>query len=112
MTIIRPNDNQKKIYNLLLGFLGLTLIALMCVGIFIYGTIVDLRHDMGLMQKDIQYTELTSAKLQNQVYGITDIANLEKKAAELGLVKEPSPQYLNLNSAGFPVIAEQAAPSL
>ena len=112
MTIIRPNKNQKKFYNIILFSLGLLVIALILSGIGIYGIVVGLRHDINLMQKNIQETELTSVKLQNQVYSITNISNLEKKAAENGLVKEPSPEYLNLKTVAKPQNAEQVSLSL
>ena len=107
MTIIRPNNHQKKLYNIILGALGAILIALIWFGIIEYGNIVNLRHDINLIQKNIRETELASSKLQNKAYGITDISNLEKKAAELGLVKETNPQYLNLNSNADNLISQK-----
>ncbi|MDP1689496.1 MAG: hypothetical protein Q8L47_05240 [bacterium] len=109
MTIIRPNNHQKMLYNIILGALGAILIVLIWFGIVEYGNIVNLRHDVNLIQKNIRETELASSKLQNKAYGITDISNLEKKASELGLVKETNPQYLNLDGGAGNLISQKAS---
>lgn len=109
MTIIRPNSHQKMLYNIILGALGAVLIALLWIGIIEYGSIVNLRHDLNLIQKNIRETELASSKLQNKAYSITDISNLEKKATELGLVKETNPQYLNLESGEDNLISQKVS---
>lgn len=110
MTIIRPNINQKKLQNLLLGFLGFLLIALVWLGIAMYAKVVDLRHEIGVLQKNIQEAELGSIGLQNQVYSLIDLQNLEEKANELGLVKERNPEYLKTEVA--PVSLGQVSLSL
>lgn len=94
MTIIRPNKNQKKLQNFLLGFFGLLLIVLVWWGIVMYGILVDVRHNINELQKNIQENELISADFQNRLYGLIDLVHLENKAKERGFIKEQNPQYL------------------
>lgn len=107
MTIIRPNKGNKRMYNFLIVSLGLFVVIFIISGIAIYGVLVGLRHDINLLQKDFQEEELARTKLQNQIYKITDVTNLESKALQLGLIKEHNPQYLNISSVSDLKITEK-----
>ena len=98
MTIIRPYDNQKKIFNLLIITLGVFAAGFIVIGITMYGALVGLQHDIQRTQQKIQEEQLASTKIQNQMYGITDVLYLEKKVIEMGLLKERNPEYLNKKS--------------
>src|SRR3989344_8427707 len=98
MTIIRPNKHNRKMQNLLIGLFGFCVVALVWGGIVMYGMVVDFRHDLGVLQKDIQDAELQNVELKNSLYGIVDLDRLEERAKELGLIKERNPDYLSLTA--------------
>ena len=84
--------------NLLIGLFGFCVVALVWWGIVMYGMVVDFRHDLGVLQKDIQDAELQNVELKNSLYGIVDLDRLEERAKELGLIKERNPDYLSLTA--------------
>ena len=75
---------------LVIGFIILEAI----LGIFAYSKSVRLGYLINQEQKDIQQLEVENAEFKNHLYAVLDFQNVEKIAAELGLIKEKRPDYL------------------
>ncbi len=112
MTIIRPNKGNKKLHNIIILFLGCFVVAFIVSGISMYGIVVGLHHDINKLQENLQKEELSKSKLQNQIFQITDVSNLERNAIQIGLIKEQNPQYLNTKSITESKITDKTAPTL
>lgn len=75
-----------------------------------YGLLVDLRHDILVLQKKTQEYELTKVDLQDKLYKLVDLEYLSEKAEEFGLVKERNPDYIKIGEKPAP--KQQTAISL
>lgn len=95
MTIIRPQKN-KKLYNILIGFLSVIFAVVLFTGMWMYGNTVELKHDVAKLQEDIQREEARSSELKNSIYAILSPNNLENLAKERGLVKDRDPEYMQV----------------
>ncbi|MCP6719855.1 MAG: hypothetical protein KJI72_00825 [Patescibacteria group bacterium] len=95
MTIIKPSEYQDYVRFLILVF------AVALVGglvyIFTYNSLVDTRFQLKTLKEDIVKGQALNADLKNNIYKITDPANLGGLASEHSLVLERNPDYLNSN---------------
>ena len=93
MTIIQPNKSSYKTNFLMILVIGFIILEAI-LGIFAYSKSVRLGYLINQEQKDIQQLEVENAEFKNHLYAVLDFQNVEKIAAELGLIKEKRPDYL------------------
>lgn len=92
MTIVRPNrerDLRKTILWCSIAVSGMIAFVLLS-----YVNLVGLRHDLTAMHDNIETMKVENAELKNQYYQLTSNDNLERLAAEMGLVKDKNPQWV------------------
>ena len=91
MTIIQPNKHKDiKRLSILLGIL---LVGALSMWVFVYIETVNLNHNIAKAKNDIENIKVENADLKDRYYGLVDADNLEKLAAERGLVKDKNPQW-------------------
>jgi len=73
--------------------LGIVLLATFVSVIFLHLHTVDLRHNIASAQTELEDLKVENSELKNNFYSMMDSENLEKLAAERGLVKEKNPQW-------------------
>lgn len=94
MTIIQPNK-----YRSLKHFLIILFLILLAGGVFYiyeYNKFVDVRYQADFFKEQIIKAQALNADLKNQLYQITDPANLQSLAQKQGLFLEKKPDYLKL----------------
>lgn len=98
MTIIEPNKNR-VILNLPLLFLVGALASGILLNVFLYNQTVDLRFLLNKNEDDLKEIRVVNADLKNTLYKILDSGNLSELSAELGLVKDYKPDYIEPRNA-------------
>ncbi|MCX6788780.1 MAG: hypothetical protein WCO21_00350 [bacterium] len=92
MTIICPQKKKNIKYFLI------TLFALVLVGGAFYiiqtGAIVEKRHELEALKKQLNELKTANADLKNKYYRIVDPAKLEEVASASGLTLEKRPMYI------------------
>ena len=91
MTIIQPNKHQ-DIKRLAVS-LGAVLVVLVLMWMFVYMQTVNLRHDLANAKNHLEEIKVVNAELKDAYYNLVDADNLERLAAERGLVKDKNPQW-------------------
>lgn len=94
MTIIRPQ--QHKIIATFLILLAVIVGIGGIAAIVAYNNIAGARQAMRELEGAIQAAKSEQSDLKDAFFHATDLADLERSAAEQGLVLEAAPQYLAL----------------
>ena len=84
----------------LMGLLGSVILSGMLL-VFLYNRTVNLQHAVSSAEKDIKTMQTESAELQDRIYAVFASAHVEAFAAEHGLVKDKTPQYLTVDPRWF-----------
>lgn len=96
MTIIEPKKNKLKF-----NYTGILLIGLVLFGVMltisVHNRNVSVAHDLGEALRRLDSLRVANVGLKNQMYALLDFENADKLAAQLGLIKEKSPDYLTIN---------------
>lgn len=92
MTVIQP-EGHKRSSRIMNSFLAMTLAMVLGWGILIYNAMVNLNHNIRLLEVKIQKTEAVNAELKNKLYAFLNPSSLEAVARKRGLVKEKGPHY-------------------
>jgi cell division protein FtsL len=92
MTIIRPNKNKSP-WNSAVIVLGSGILCCFALTIFLYSRAVSLKHETEQMEDKISEARLKNAELKSALFHLTDLEDLEKLAAEKGLIKDKNPQW-------------------
>ncbi|MBZ1348670.1 MAG: hypothetical protein KY053_00305 [Candidatus Liptonbacteria bacterium] len=92
MTVIQPSRKKTFLDTLILFFGGGVLVGL-AVSVFFYAYSVTYRHEINSLGNKIADLKLSNAELNNNLFGLTDIKNLEILAQEKGLIKDKNPQW-------------------
>lgn len=98
MTIFQPHAKQgtfSKGTVLLIALVAVTAL----LSIYLYNGVVDVRHGLDRAESSLRELSAANAELKNQLYGILDSRSLQDAAAELGLVKDNTPEYLETSWA-------------
>lgn len=93
MTIIQPNQKHYYLRSTTI-FVILSIALAVFLNIYFYNSIVDLKHSLSLKTKDFQTGQVINAELKNTLYKILDLQNLKQMTAELSLVRDAHPAYL------------------
>jgi len=93
MTIIEPNKNVLRI-NFVVPALILALIFGILLNIYLYNSIVSLRHVINESLTALENLEVSNADLKNDLYKTLEAKNLISLVGSFGLVKENKPDYL------------------
>jgi len=91
MTIVQPKKEIDVKKSIALCISGVVL--MLGLALFSYLSLVGLRHDIVNTREDLEELKVANAELKNSYYAFTSNENLEKLAAELGLVKDRTPQW-------------------
>ena len=91
MTIIQPNKH-KEIKRLTVS-LGAFIVVSILVWMFVYMQTVNLSHDLARAKNRLEEMKEENAELKDRYYNLVDADNLERLAAERGLVKDKNPQW-------------------
>lgn len=91
MTIIQPNKHKE--IKMLTVSLGAILVFLILTWIFVYLQTVSLRHDLASAKNRLEEIKVVNAEMKDAYYNLVDADNLERLAAERGLVKDKNPQW-------------------
>lgn len=78
-------------------FLLLSVAASVVYGILLYSNNIKLVNSVREAEQTIELLDNEIANASNELYGMTDFADLDSVVSALGLVRELSPDYLNLN---------------
>lgn len=72
----------------------------MCVGleIYVYNTLVNLNHNVGVLSESIKKAEVANADNKNKIFQILDPRTLEVLAQKNGLIKDKATRYFELTS--------------
>ena len=60
---------------------------------FVYMQTVNLRHDLANAKNHLEEIKVVNAELKDAYYNLVDADNLERLAAERGLIKDKNPQW-------------------
>lgn len=96
MTIIQP-----KIKSRLDNYVGIFIALLLVMGmlyIYEYNHFVSLRHEIGVLDKEIIDLQAKDSDLKNELYALISPAKLEATGKQKGLVIEKNPDYLNIDT--------------
>ncbi len=94
MTIFRPNYNKKNLF-----FIILILIFLLIGGsfyIYEYNQIVELKHNLKILENKLNQQEVLNADLKDQLYRILEPSRLKDLAIAQGLRLNNQPIYLEI----------------
>lgn len=92
MTIVQPNkdtDLKRAIWfsSLIVGVaIVMTLVS--------YVSMIGLRHDLASMRDGVDELKIANAEIKNAYYQLLSTDNLERVAAERGLVKDKNPGWV------------------
>ena len=92
MTIIEPNKNNHYSGEFL--FFGLALLILVALSINFYNLNVNLKYNIGLLEKAIQQLETANADLRDKLYQTLDGKNLAIIIEKQNLVSDKNPDYM------------------
>ncbi|MBI3638490.1 hypothetical protein HY227_01985 [Candidatus Wolfebacteria bacterium] len=98
MTIIQPRKNNIGKTNILTASLMTILILAAISGMFLYNSLVNLRHDVIRKKIEIGKAEVLNAELKNNFYKLVDAKNLESFTKTSSLVLEKNPEYVKKES--------------
>ncbi len=93
MTIIQPKKQGKRI-TIALIFMFAAVISGVSVGIFLYSMTVDLRHEVAVLEGEIQSFKVRNAELKEGLYEILDARRLEALGVDFGLILDRNPRYV------------------
>lgn len=93
MTIVQLHNSNSKLNVLMFLLMGILAVSAV-VGILLYNQLVNLRHEITSQENNLQKAEVASAELKNNLYAAVDTKNLQRLAAENGLVVDKSPRYI------------------
>ena len=65
---------------------------------FLYNQLIDLRHEVSIVGKSVNQSEVENAELKNNFYQAFNEKNLESLAEKNSLVLEKKPEYVRLNT--------------
>ena len=66
--------------------------------IYEYNHLVSLRHEIGVLEKEIISLQAKDSDLKNKLYALISPAKLELMGRQKGLVIEKNPDYLNIDT--------------
>lgn len=92
MTVIRPNKKNRTAR--LAIRLGLVSILFLILNISVYSGTVDVKHEISEISKNVEQMRANNADLKNEFYSLTGQENLDRLAAERGLVKDKNPKWV------------------
>lgn len=98
MTVIefkKRDFNNKIILTMLVLGIGAAFIG----GIFLYNTVVALRHDIATKTENLEQAQVQNAELKNEMYRYLDDTNQELFLQSRGLVIEKNPHYASVSKA-------------
>ena len=91
MTIVQPKKETDLRKCKMLSISGVVL--MLGIVLFSYLSLVGLRHDIQNTREGLEELKVANAELKNAYYTFTSNENLEQLAAQLGLVKDRTPQW-------------------
>lgn len=92
MTIIEPNKNEYPLREIL--YIVAAIFAAAILSIYFYNRNVQLRYEIGILEKNIQQLEASNAENRNQLYQILDPRKLSELVSKRRLISEKNPEYL------------------
>ena len=104
MTIIHPHKTSPFINIILMILAGILAVSSIWL-VVLYNRSVNLDHNISSLKAQIKNMETETAELKDRIFTILDTQALSRIAETEGLVKERSPNYLNVPPVALPVIA-------
>ena len=96
MTIIQPNKNNNFL-NILLAFLGLSLILGVVWLVILYNRNVDITHNLKKIQNEFREVQTVNTELKDSIFKFFSGQNLENLAQQRQLIKEVKPEYFKVS---------------
>ncbi len=99
-----PEERLNRIVRLLI-------ILIILIGLFtvyFYNRTVAIRQQLVFQEKSAADLEIKNAELKSSLFELTAVSRLTKVAVSLGLVKDASPEFLNLEQAAIETKAQTA----
>ena len=97
MTIIQPSQNKNAFFWLSALFV-VGLLALIIWWLTVYNSLVDIKHNITVLEEEIGQRELENAELKNSVYALINPTRLEELVKKNGFVKDKGAKYLESNA--------------
>ena len=97
MTIIQPHKTKSAFF-WLAAFLVVGLFVLTGWWIAVYNSLVDVKHNIAIIEEVIRQRELDNAEFKNSVYALLNPTRLEELVKKNGLVKDRGAKYLESNA--------------
>ena len=98
MTIIQPNKTQRGIRIVFAGSI-LALFGVALWSIVLYNRTVNMAHEISANERAYKAMLVKNGELKNTLYALTDVKNLRRTAANLGLVPIRQPEYIEEDRA-------------
>jgi cell division protein FtsL len=95
MTIIQPNKHKlNKLSDILLVGVGIVVFGIAVLTVFSYSRVAGLKHNISLLESDIEKSRAVNADLKNSLFKMTDPQLLESIATEKGLIEDKNPKWV------------------
>ena len=98
MTIIEPNKTKRGVRIVFMGSI-LALFGVALWSIVLYNRTVNMAHEISANERAYNAMLVKNGELKNTFYALTDVKNLRRAAAHLGLVPIVHPEYIGEDKA-------------
>ncbi|MBI2075384.1 MAG: hypothetical protein HYT82_01810 [Candidatus Harrisonbacteria bacterium] len=105
MTIIEPNKTQRGVRIVFAGSI-VALIGVALWSIVLYNRTVNMAHEISAYERAYNAMLVKNGELKHTLYALTDVKNLRRVAANLGLVPMRHLEYIEEDRA--PALASAA----
>jgi cell division protein FtsL len=80
--------------DILIVCLGIIVFGAAAVTVFSYSRVAGLKHEIAVLERDIDKAKSMNADLKNDLFRMTDPQSLETIAAEKGLIEDRNPKWV------------------
>ncbi len=95
MTFIEPKrSHNSRLWSFASFMAGAILVSSLASCVWLYAGTVNINHDISAANKKITALRSENAGLQNELFKMTDSSTLKAFAADKGLTRDDSPQWV------------------
>ena len=92
--IFSKRSSDSRLWSLAYFTAGILLVSGLASCVWLYTGMVNIDHDTSLANKKITALHSENAALQNELFKMTDSSSLKALAADKGLTRDDSPQWV------------------
>jgi cell division protein FtsL len=74
--------------------MGVVVFGAAAITVFSYSRVAGLKHDIAVLEQEIDEAKSVNADLKNNLFKMTDPQSLELIAAEKGLIEDRNPKWV------------------